>query len=385
MASVYRAVFWFHPLAWWLHKEIAELAEAASDDAALAATRDETLYAEILLHFFATAPRRVQWDAVAMATQGKATKRGTNSRHRTQAVPWIDARHAGRARTRRDSRGLPRIVRHAGLGAGSRSGSAGGSGRAGSAGCQPGLTPAPPAPPPAPAIGVSFEAYPACPHRCSRRYRRLLPDRQMQNVPRPPRPPRPPRMNWNGDSFAIISDDHTNMNGSFGPGDAERLKRIRKQAGKDILWFRRGSGEYIIRDPALVAQAKQAIQSLEDQGKKMGEKGEMQGEYARKMAEQMERQMKPKQAEMERVGREMEKIGEEMSRAVENNPEMKRLEQKMKELEKEMEVKSKAFEDFNESSRRGTPSWRNCRINSAKRWKRSARRWSARAKRCNSR
>ena len=66
-------------------------------------------------------------------------------------------------------------------------------------------------------------------------------------------------MNWDGDSFAIISDDHTNMNGSFGPGDAERLKKIRKQAGTDILWFRRGSGEYVIKDPAVVAQAKQAI------------------------------------------------------------------------------------------------------------------------------
>jgi len=75
LASVYRAVFWFHPLAWWLHRELAELAESASDDAALAATRDETFYAEVLLNFFASAPRRVQWDAVAIAVHGKATKR----------------------------------------------------------------------------------------------------------------------------------------------------------------------------------------------------------------------------------------------------------------------------------------------------------------------
>jgi len=33
-SSVYRSLCWFHPLAWWLHRHLAELAEAASDDAA---------------------------------------------------------------------------------------------------------------------------------------------------------------------------------------------------------------------------------------------------------------------------------------------------------------------------------------------------------------
>src|SRR5438270_7591239 len=41
LASIYRAIFWFHPLAWWLHRELSELAESASDDAAMAATLDE--------------------------------------------------------------------------------------------------------------------------------------------------------------------------------------------------------------------------------------------------------------------------------------------------------------------------------------------------------
>jgi beta-lactamase regulating signal transducer with metallopeptidase domain len=75
LSSTYRALLWFHPLAWWLHRHLSELAEAASDDAALAATGDETLYAEVLLGFFAIAPRRIQWNTVAIATQGKATKR----------------------------------------------------------------------------------------------------------------------------------------------------------------------------------------------------------------------------------------------------------------------------------------------------------------------
>ena len=36
LSSIYRALLWFHPVAWWLHRHLSELAEAASDDAALA-------------------------------------------------------------------------------------------------------------------------------------------------------------------------------------------------------------------------------------------------------------------------------------------------------------------------------------------------------------
>ena len=63
-ASVYRSVAWFHPLAWWLRAELAELAEQASDDAAIAAGEDRVKYAEALLSFIERTPRRVQWEGV---------------------------------------------------------------------------------------------------------------------------------------------------------------------------------------------------------------------------------------------------------------------------------------------------------------------------------
>jgi len=75
LAALHRAAFWFTPLSWWLARRIAELAEAASDDAALQVLGDRPLYARILVEFagqpqplpagvamarFATVSRRVE-------------------------------------------------------------------------------------------------------------------------------------------------------------------------------------------------------------------------------------------------------------------------------------------------------------------------------------
>ncbi len=49
VSQVNRAVFWFSPLSWWLHRRLAALAELASDDQAMAATGDRPGYAEVLL------------------------------------------------------------------------------------------------------------------------------------------------------------------------------------------------------------------------------------------------------------------------------------------------------------------------------------------------
>jgi beta-lactamase regulating signal transducer with metallopeptidase domain len=78
LALSHRAIFWFSPLSWWLARHLADLAEEASDDAALAAGADRTRYAETLLGFFAAleaAPGRVWWQGVSMATAGQAEKR----------------------------------------------------------------------------------------------------------------------------------------------------------------------------------------------------------------------------------------------------------------------------------------------------------------------
>ena len=49
LALLNRAVFWFHPLAWWLERELSRLAEEACDDAVLASGYEPHEYAEYLL------------------------------------------------------------------------------------------------------------------------------------------------------------------------------------------------------------------------------------------------------------------------------------------------------------------------------------------------
>jgi beta-lactamase regulating signal transducer with metallopeptidase domain len=48
-ASVHRALFWFSPFAWWLQSKLAEIAESASDEAAVRRLNDPLMYAEILV------------------------------------------------------------------------------------------------------------------------------------------------------------------------------------------------------------------------------------------------------------------------------------------------------------------------------------------------
>jgi beta-lactamase regulating signal transducer with metallopeptidase domain len=49
MARLNRCVFWFHPLAWWLERRLARLAEQACDDAALGVVQNREQYASALL------------------------------------------------------------------------------------------------------------------------------------------------------------------------------------------------------------------------------------------------------------------------------------------------------------------------------------------------
>ena len=51
LSAIHRALLWYSPLSWFLHRRIVRVAEEASDDAAVAASGDRALYAEVLLDF----------------------------------------------------------------------------------------------------------------------------------------------------------------------------------------------------------------------------------------------------------------------------------------------------------------------------------------------
>ena len=78
LAALHCAIFWFSPLAWWLNRQLADLAEQASDEAALRHGADRTAYAKTLLGFFEAlhgTSGRVWWQGVSMASAGRAEQR----------------------------------------------------------------------------------------------------------------------------------------------------------------------------------------------------------------------------------------------------------------------------------------------------------------------
>jgi beta-lactamase regulating signal transducer with metallopeptidase domain len=73
LAAFYTSFVWFSPLGWWLKHELAELAEAISDRAAMEEAASRTAYAQVLLEF-AAAPRPISL-GVAMARPGSLSRR----------------------------------------------------------------------------------------------------------------------------------------------------------------------------------------------------------------------------------------------------------------------------------------------------------------------
>ncbi len=95
MARIYCCIFWFHPLSWWLKRELALLAEYACDDSALAQMRDRRQYARALLEIayaMKSAHGRLLVDAVPMAKETNVEKRMEQILDDTRTIPPAFAR-----------------------------------------------------------------------------------------------------------------------------------------------------------------------------------------------------------------------------------------------------------------------------------------------------
>ncbi len=71
LSAIHRALLWHSPMSWLLHRRIVRVAEEASDDAAIAATRDRASYAEMLLQFMQRGAGAENWPGVPMARYGR--------------------------------------------------------------------------------------------------------------------------------------------------------------------------------------------------------------------------------------------------------------------------------------------------------------------------
>ena len=88
-AAVNRSVFWFHPVAWWLERRLASLAEHACDDAALLEVPPAP-YAQALLDMAAavkTAQGRLIWEAMAMAKAAEVQRRIERALDESREIP----------------------------------------------------------------------------------------------------------------------------------------------------------------------------------------------------------------------------------------------------------------------------------------------------------
>jgi Mg-chelatase subunit ChlD len=71
-------IFWFHPLAWWMNRELARLAEEACDDAAVSEMQDREEYAATLVdiaHAAAVDGGVLNWRIISMAKDSNVIRR----------------------------------------------------------------------------------------------------------------------------------------------------------------------------------------------------------------------------------------------------------------------------------------------------------------------
>ncbi len=198
--------------------------------------------------------------------------------------------------------------------------------------------------------------------------------------PAPPAPPAPPKpsksshsMSWSHDGddpFVILHGDDSTMSGST--SDIRSAQALRK-GGEDLVWFRRGGQEYVIRDAATVKAATEAFRPVSELGKKQGELGARQGALGAKQgvlggkqgalgaqqgalgarlaradrddekeAAQIDKQMDELGNQQEELGRQQEELGKQQEKLGEQQEELGR---QQEEASRAAEVQLKKLTD----------------------------------------
>jgi beta-lactamase regulating signal transducer with metallopeptidase domain len=334
VSLLHRAIFWFSPLAWWLDRHLADLAEQASDEAALSSGADCKDYAQTLLGFFEAlqaSPGRVWWQGVSMAKAGQAERRVerilawkgavTMGLKRsvvialvTLAIPVLYLAASARPALRELE---PQHLPYA------QSQTAPPENRPAPAPkAQPDATPAPEV---APAPEATPEAEVAPPEPAPAAIAGTVSAR-IQGVPAPaavaavpptiganayapisPMVPRaaiapPAPAAWRGqsmsstapsrsssssgssyaygyddeDRFVIASGKTDSLTMSGSTADARHVEKLKKTIAGDFIWFQRDEKSYIIRDQATIDRARKFWAPQEELGKKQEELGKRQ-------------------------------------------------------------------------------------------------------------
>jgi len=293
LSLIYRSIFWFSPLGWWLEGRLADLAEQASDAAALGAGAEPTYYAEVLMSFFGAVSNgqgRVNLQGVSMA-------RGANPKNRIENVLAMGRKPAhgpgASALVLMALLAAPLVyvtaATHPVLGDDRPARSQPSADRT-----TAGLQLPPPAPPRAPATPSAVPA-PAAPPAAP----------AAASAPAPPEPaeiepPEPPASDdkdtwmFNGDregmDFAIVQGTSVMVSGS--EDDRDDVKALQKKISGDFIWFIHNGDSYVIRDAATVRAGQKLYEPMEELGKQQETLGKQQEELGRQqeaLGEHMEK------------------------------------------------------------------------------------------------
>jgi beta-lactamase regulating signal transducer with metallopeptidase domain len=293
VSLLHRAIFWFSPLAWWLNREIIELAEQASDEDALARGADQNSYARTLLGFLETvqaASGRVRWQGVSMASSGRAEKRlekvlawRGDKKMTTRksaiiavvvlAIPVSYLLAAGRPISPSPAAQTATLAQDGAPAAPSERPA------------QPpaiDTAPANAAPPQAPSAGSSdaapvVPANPASPAAPSSPDILAAESAQDQAISKGHHRGFWYRYGYDDEQrFVIVSGKSDAFTMSGTGEDARHVEKLRQRIPGDFIWFERDEKSYIIRDQATVERARQLWAPQEELGKKQAALGKQQ-------------------------------------------------------------------------------------------------------------
>jgi beta-lactamase regulating signal transducer with metallopeptidase domain len=313
-ALLYRAIFWFNPLAWWLNRHLAALAEQASDEAVLSGGADRRNYACTLLDFFhalQTASGRIHWEGVSLARGGQAERRverilewrGTVAMGMKRslaalilvlAVPVVYLAAAVRpaqvipAPSNADIAQQPGTPAPAGATLGGAS---------------------PVAPVAVPAVGPSARVAAIAP---------VVPPTPMALVDPRASDRRGFSYHYGYDDeerFVIVSGKSDSFTMSGSTQDIRHVEKLKKEITGDFIWFLRDEKSYIVRDQATVDRARGLWAPQEELGRKQEELGKQQEELGRQQEElgnkmeQVRVNLPDMTAELDQLKAKLQKLG----------------------------------------------------------------------------
>jgi len=315
LALLYRTIFWFNPLAWWMNRHIATLAEEASDEAALSGGADQKRYARTLLDFFdarQTTPGRIRWQGVSMARAGRAEQRLERilawkgslamnlKKSLTAAIVVLALPVVYLAAAVRPAQV---IVAPSNADLSQQSGSQ-------------------PAPPAAPIGGVSAAPVVDVPARAPiapvAAIAPLVPTAPTALIGPETRDRKGFSYHYGFDDeerFVIVSGKTESFTMSGSTQDARHVEKLKKQIPGDFIWFQRDEKSYIIRDQATVDRARGFWSPQEELGKKQEELGKQQealGKQQEELGAKMEQirvNLPDMTAELDRLKAKLQKLG----------------------------------------------------------------------------